>query len=116
MQVEKKKKLIVIAVVLVIVISLLTFIIIKINDKNKENEYYYTFKYDDNLITQSVKVYNKKDEIQSNYYIFYKNEVVSVTKGENAVLTISKLDLKDKPEIEIMFRGQKEKIEISHKK
>lgn len=114
MQKLNKKLLIILSVTVILILIVGSFIL---NKKNQSNsEYYYTFKYDDNLISQSVMVYDSKDEIQTNYYIFYQDDVVTLTEGEKAVLTIAKLDLKDHPDLELLFYGEKEKHTVKFKK
>lgn len=110
-----KKALIIIVVIAVILIGFLISMIL-LNSKNKEKyDFYYTYVYDDNLITQSVTVYDKKDKVQTNYFVFYNDEIVTLTKGEKAVLTINTLDLKDKPELVIIFENDEKKYSLGPK-
>ena len=82
-------------------------VILKSNEKELKSDYYYTFEYDDNLVTQSVWVYNKKDELQTKYILMYNDEPISYTKGEKAVLVMKRLDLKDHPIIQLKFENDK---------
>ena len=104
MQVDKKKLLIIGGIILVIIIAIVSIVLYINVRKKREKEFYYEFVYDDNLISQSVWVYNGNDELQTNYYIFYKDEPVSHTDGEKAVLTMLLLDLKDHPTFQIKFK------------
>lgn len=80
-------------------------------------DFYYKFEYDDNLISQSVWVYNGKDVLQENYNIYYNDKLISLTKADKAVLTIAKLDLKDHPTFEIEFRDKTgTKYKVNYKK
>lgn len=105
MQVNKKK-LILIGIVLVIVIAIVSVFVVLRN--KKANEFYYEFKYDDNLITQSVWVYDGNGELQTDYYLFYNNEPITYTEGEKAVLVMLRLDLKDHPTIQLKFKSDLE--------
>lgn len=116
MQIKKKSLIIsLIVVVIALIIGIIIFTNIK---KNKINaDYYYNFVYDDNKITQSVKVYNNQKKLQTNYYVIYNNEPVSYTKGEKAVVTINAIDLKNKPNIYIAFEDDiNKKYEVVYKK
>lgn len=112
----KNKYLILIAVLVILLIgALLVIKSVKTNDI--KTEYYYNYVYDDNKVTQSVKIYNKKNKLQSNYYIFYNDEPISYTKGEKAVVTINAVDLKTKPSLYISFEDDiNKKYEVSYKK
>ncbi len=115
MQIDKKK--IVTAVIIVIAI-IVCIIILAISKKNNiKADYYYNFTYDDNKISQSVRIYNKEKKLQTNYYIVYNNEPVSYTKGKKAVVTINAIDLKNKPLIYIAFEDDiNKKYEVVYKK
>ena len=109
MQVSKDKIIKIGLLVLVIVALLAVIIFSKINSNKIAGDYYYKFKYDDNKITQSVWVYNSKDELQTEYYLIYDGEPISYTKGEKAVVTMNLLDFKDHPDIKIVFESAPEK-------
>ena len=111
MQIDKKK-IIIISLIAVVILGLIGLLVFnKISKDKKANEYYYTFKYDDNLITQSVWVYNGNDELQTNYYLLYNDEPVTFTTGEKAVLTMVLLDLKDHPEITMKFKSDVDELD-----
>ncbi len=115
MQKINKKTLIIIIAIVVIIIGFLISMVI-LNNKNKgKYDFYYTYVYDDNLITQSVTVYDNNDKVQSNYFVFYKDEIVTLTKGDKAVLTINTLDLKEKPELVIIFENDEKKYSLGPK-
>lgn len=115
MQIDKKK---LIALALIIVLLIFCLIGIMISKKNNITaDYYYNFTYDDNKISQSVRIYNKQKKLQTNYYIVYNDEPVSYTKGEKAVVTINAVDLKNKPTIYIAFEDDiNKKYEVVYKK
>ena len=112
-----KRTLIIIIAVVVILIGFLICMVFFNNKDSKKGKYdfYYTYVYDDNLITQSVTVYDGENKVQSNYYVFYKDEIVTLTKGKKAVLTINNLDLKSKPELVIMFENNDKKYSLGPK-
>ena len=90
---------------------------VKSKKNNIKADYYYNFTYDDNKISQSVKIYNKEKKLQTNYYIIYNDEPISYTKGEKAVVTINAVDLKNKPMIYIAFEDDiNKKYEVVYKK
>lgn len=114
-KINKKVFIIIIAIVLILIFFLI-FMLFNNKDKSKgKYDFYYTYVNDDNLITQTVTVYDKFDKVQSNYFIFYKDEIVTLTKGEKAVLTINTLDLKDKPEMVIIFENDDKKYSLGPK-
>ncbi len=104
MQIDKKKIIIIGGIILALVIAIVSIVLFINVRQKKAKEFYYEFKYDDNLISQSVWIYNGNNELQTNYYIFYNDEPVSHTEGEKAVLTMLLLDLKDHPTIQIRFK------------
>ena len=111
MQIKNKKTLGIIILVVAIILILVVAVVLKGNDKEIKADYYYTFEYDENLVTQSVWVYNKKDELQTKYFLLYNEEPISYTKGEKAALVMKRLDLKDHPIIQLKFEDdKKEKI------
>ena len=114
-KINKKAIITIIAVVVILICLFVTMIFFNNKRKNGKYDYYYTFSYDDNLITQSVIVYDKKDKVQTNYYVFYNDEIVTLTKGEKAVLTINALDLKDKPELVVVFENDDKKYSLGPK-
>lgn len=115
MQIDKKK---LIALTLIIVSLTFCLVVLMISKKNNiKADYYYNFTYDDNKISQSVKIYNKEKKLQTNYYIIYNDEPISYTKGEKAVVTINAVDLKNKPTIYIAFEDNiNKKYEVVYKK
>lgn len=115
MQIDKKK---LIALTLIIVSLIFCFVVLMISKKNNiKADYYYNFTYDDNKISQSVKIYNKEKKLQTNYYIIYNDEPISYTKGEKAVVTINAVDLKNKLTIYIAFEDDiNKKYEVVYKK
>ena len=115
MQIDKKK---IITAVIIVIAIIVCIIILAISKKNNiKADYYYNFTYDDNKISQSVRIYNKEKKLQTNYYIVYNNEPVSYTKGEKAVVTINAIDLKSKPVIYIAFEDDiNKKYEVVYKK
>ncbi len=114
-KINKKALIIIIAVIVILICLFVSMTLFNNKKKNSKYDYYYTFSYDDNLITQSVIVYDKNDKVQTNYYVFYKDEIVTLTKGEKAVLTINTLDLKDKPELVIVFENDDKKYSLGAK-
>lgn len=115
-KINKRTLIIIIAIVLILIGFLVSMLLFNNKDKSKgKYDYYYTYVYDDNLITQSVTVYDKNDSVQSNYFVFYKDEIVTLTKGEKAVLTINTLDLKEKPELVIIFENDEKKYSLGPK-
>lgn len=115
MQKLNKKTVIILSIVIVAIMVAFCFALLNKNNK-KGYDYYYTFKYDDNLISQTVEVYDSKGNIQSDYYVFYNDNIVTLTKADKAVLTIAKLDLKDHPDLEILFSGEKTRVKARYKK
>lgn len=121
MQIDKKK-LIAIMSIIVVILIVIGVVVFQLIAKNKRaNEYYYEFKYDDNLLSQSVWVYNGNDELQTEYYLYYDGKPIAYTRGEKAVVTIMKLDLKDKPVIDLIFEKDKKEgndktFKVEHKK
>lgn len=101
MQIMKNKSLI--AVISAVVLILIVLIIAISTSKNKKYDYYYEFVYDDNLITQTVKVYDSNNKIQSNYELYYKDKLITITTGDSAVLSIAKADLKDHQTLKLIF-------------
>ena len=62
MQIDKKK---LIALTLIIVSLIFCLVVLMISKKNNiKADYYYNFTYDDNKISQSVKIYNKEYELK----------------------------------------------------
>lgn len=115
-KINKRSLIIIIAVVLILFGFLISILLFNNKDKSRDKyDFYYTYVYDDNLITQSVTVYDKFDKVQSNYFVFYKDEIVTLTKGEKAVLTINTLDLKDKPELVIIFENDEKRYSLGPK-
>lgn len=105
-----KEKIMKIGLLVLVIVALLAIVIIVTKNKNKfDGDYYYKFVYDDNKVTQSVWVYNKKDELQTKYYLLYKEEPISYTKGEKAVVTMNNIDLKDHQTLTIVFENDPEK-------
>ena len=63
MQIDKKK---LIALTLIIVSLIFCLAVLMISKKNNiKADYYYNFTYDDNKISQSVKIYNKEKKLQT---------------------------------------------------
>lgn len=115
MQIDKKKLIILVSIIAVIAVCLICLILNK--KSNIAADYYYNFTYDDNKISQSVRIYNKQKKLQTNYYIVYNDEPISYTKGEKAVVTINAVDLKNKPTIYIAFEDEiNKKYEVVYKK
>lgn len=115
MQISKIPKQIIIIVSLVLIL-ILGIVIYKNISSNQEKGFYYTFELDENKISQSVRIYNEKNKLQTKYYIYNKEIPVSYTKGEKAVVTIARLDLKDHPVIEVAFESEPEKkVEVRYK-
>lgn len=114
MQVKRKWLAIIVAAILIIGLLLL----LVLRPKNKDtNEYYYTYVKDDNLISQTVRVYNSKGEIQEKYYLFLGEQVVSSTKADKAIVTISRCNLDERPTLTLKFANDTEKeYKIDYKK
>ncbi len=112
-----KNKIIIGAIAVIVIICIILGIVIKKNNSNIKTDYYYNFTYDDNKISQSVRIYNKSGKLQTNYYILFNNEPVSYTSGEKAVVTINNVDLKTKPSIYVAFEDDiNTKYEVVYKK
>lgn len=113
-----KSNIIKILIVIAIVASLLVVVFISVKKNNTiKTDYYYTFEYDDNLISQSVKVFDKNGKQKSEFYLFNGDRLITATKGDKAVLTIAELDLKEHPELYVVFANDLEtKYEIVYKK
>lgn len=107
---KNKRLLTILVLIFIIIIGLVIFSILSSDDKEEKvkADYYYKYEYDNNLVTQSVWIYNKDDELQTKYFIFYKDEMMAYTKGEKAVLVMQRLDLKDHPIIQIRFEDDKD--------
>lgn len=109
MQVSKDK-IIKVGLLILTIVALLAIVFIATKNKNKfDGDYYYKFVYDDNKVTQSVWVYDSKDELQTKYYLLYEDEPVSYTEGEKAVVTMNNIDLKDHQTLTIVFESDPEK-------
>lgn len=115
MQVDKKKIIAIVGIVVVILGLIGVLVISTLQDKKRESEFYYKFKYDDNLISQSVWVYNGNDELQTNYYLYYNDSPIAFTKGEKAVVTMMKVDLKDKQELVLRFKNEEKTYKVTYK-
>lgn len=114
MQVKRKWLSIIIAAILIMGLILLLIFRPK---KSDSNEYYYTYVKDDNLISQTVRVYNNKGDIQEKYYLFLGDKVVSSTKSDKAIVTISRCNLDERPTLILKFSDNVEKeYEINYKK
>lgn len=114
MQINKKLVLFILGL---LIISLIAVLIFSKQDVRINGDYYYQFTYDDNKISQTVKVYNKKRKIQSNYYLFYNNEPISYTKKDKAIVTINNIDLKEHPNLQLVFEKDLDtKYKVVYKK
>ncbi len=109
MQINKKLLIGIVIILIIILVLFGTLIFTKKKANNDEETYYYRFIYDDNLVSQSVWVYNSKDEVQSNYNLYYDNKLITLTKADKAVLTMVKADLKEHQTLEMAFRDKLDK-------
>ena len=109
MQVGKDKILKVGLLILVIVLLLAVVFFVTKKKNSFDGDYYYKFVYDDNKVTQSVWVYDSKDELQTKYYLLYEDEPISYTKGEKAVVTMNLVDLKDHQTLTLVFEENPDK-------
>ena len=116
MQVNRKKLVLTVIIIIVIIAAILIGHAVYKAQDNGATGYYYEFEYDDNLITQSVRVYDGSGEIQSDYYLYYDGQIITTTKADKAVLTIVRVDLKDHQELEMAFRSDPDtKYKVVHK-
>ena len=100
----KNKSVIIIPIIIIILIIL--FMIFKNDNSEKEikYDYYFTYEKNDNLISQSLYIYDQKGNIISNYYVFNDNKEpigFALNNNEFATISIAALDLSKKKEIVI---------------
>lgn len=100
---KNKKLLTIIIVIIIIIIGIIIFGISKKDEKKVSYDYCYKYNEDENMVTQTIEIYDTKDKLQTEYYIYYKDEVMSYTEGNKAVIPLQRLNLKDHQVIEIMF-------------
>lgn len=102
----KNKSVIIIPIIIILLIAL--FIIFKNNDTKKEikYDYYFTYEKNDNLISQSLYIYDVNGNVISNYYVFNDSKEpigFALNDNEFATISIAALDLSKKKEIIITF-------------
>ena len=101
----KNKSVIIIPIIIVVLIIL--FILFKnINDKEIKYDYYFSYEKNDNLISQSLYIYDLEGNIVSNYYVFNDSKEpigFALNDNEFATISIAALDLSKKKEIIITF-------------
>ena len=107
----KKPVIITIVVVAVLIIGVIIFT----RHKGKEI-YYYTFNDDENLVSQSIQIYDKKNDIKGRYSLFYGDRLISTTATDSAVVTTIICDLSKHPKIQIQFLDSEERYDVVYKK
>ena len=101
----KNKSVIIIPIIIVVLIIL--FILFKnINNKEIKYDYYFSYEKNDNLISQSLYIYDVNGNVISNYYVFNDSKEpigFALNDNEFATISIAALDLSKKKEIIITF-------------
>lgn len=109
MQIKNKK--IIFIILILIILLILIGLLIKNNNKSNNNipndldkyDYYYNYIDDNNKLSKSLKLYNIKGEIQSNYYVFDGDKIVGYTKATSCVITESTYDLTKNEDVTFAF-------------
>ncbi|HOB25823.1 MAG TPA: hypothetical protein PLB45_05030 [Bacilli bacterium] len=79
--------------------------------------YYFTYEDDNNMVSKSIKIYNMKGELQTEYYIYDEDGTyIGYTKGDKCVVTTSILDVSKVNTITFSFESDENtKLEAIHK-
>ena len=112
MQLKKKP---IIAGICLIVVIILGFIIFR-KGNNGKYEYYYKFIDDNNLATQTIKIYDKANDLKGKYYLYYDGKLISSTASQSASIPTALCDLNKHPVIQIRFSDSTEKYDVIYKK
>ena len=112
MQIKKKP---IIAGICLVVVLLLGFIFFH-KGNNPKVEYYYSFIGNDNLTTQTIKIYDKANDLKEKYYLYYDGKLISSTASQAASVPIVLCDLEKHPVIQIRFADEEEKHDVIYKK
>lgn len=101
MQINKKKIAIIISIIVILIILIILFIYInnKSENKNITKDYYFTYVDDDNMLSNSVKIYKTSGEIVEGYTVYLNDEPIGYTDSTSCVITTTTLDLSKTNEI-----------------